>query len=151
MGWVLARELSEEIIPTEDFCERIFGKQDYAIPSYPSSVSFMRNVCILLSNAFALLSADCKMCVCGTNTRTKRSLLNAFGGRNGLRSRPSFLVKKKVVRDYRTTQLSSWIPSKAFPLSYFSEKTRISRLSSIFESISMVRFSLPFTMRDTYC
>lgn len=51
VGWALARELSEEIIPTEDFCERIFGKRDYSIASYPSSVSFMRNVCFLLSNA----------------------------------------------------------------------------------------------------
>ena len=51
ISWAAAREFGLEHIPTEAFLERIFGDSDYAIPSYPSAVSFMRNVGYLLSNA----------------------------------------------------------------------------------------------------
>ena len=51
VSWAVARDFGLEIIPTEAFLERIFGDRNYAIPSYPSAVSFMRNVCYLISNA----------------------------------------------------------------------------------------------------
>lgn len=51
LSWAAAREFGLEHIHTEAFIERIFGDSDYAIPSYPSAVSFMRNVGYLLSNA----------------------------------------------------------------------------------------------------
>lgn len=51
VSWGVARDFGENYIPTEAFLERIFGDPHYPIPSYPSAVSFMRNVGYLLSNA----------------------------------------------------------------------------------------------------
>lgn len=51
LSWAAAREFGLEYIPTEAFLERVFGDGAYAISSYPSAVSFMRNVVYLLANA----------------------------------------------------------------------------------------------------
>ena len=54
LSWAVARDFGLEYIPTEAFLERIFGDGKYEISSYPSAVSFMRNVVYLLSNANCL-------------------------------------------------------------------------------------------------
>lgn len=50
-AWAVIREEAVSKIDPSAFLERVFGEADYKIPSYPSEVSFMRNVHYLLSNA----------------------------------------------------------------------------------------------------
>ena len=50
-SWAVARAAATELIDPSAFLERVFGNAGYEVPSYPSEVSFMRNVYYLLSNA----------------------------------------------------------------------------------------------------
>lgn len=53
-AWRVAREWCAENIHPDAFIQRIFGDSQYRVPSYPSNVSFMRNVHYLLCNAPAM-------------------------------------------------------------------------------------------------
>lgn len=53
-AWKVAREFCAETIDPRAFIERIFGDPDYRVASYPSNVSFMRNVHYLLCQAPAM-------------------------------------------------------------------------------------------------
>lgn len=50
-SWAVARAEATKLIDPSAFLERVFGNAGYEVPSYPSEVSFMRNVYYLLSNA----------------------------------------------------------------------------------------------------
>lgn len=53
-AWRIAREFCADTIDPSAFIERIFGDADYRVASYPSNVSFMRNVHYLLCQAAAM-------------------------------------------------------------------------------------------------
>ncbi len=53
-AWRVAREFCADTIDPRAFIERIFGDPDYRVESYPSNVSFMRNVHYLLCQAPAM-------------------------------------------------------------------------------------------------
>lgn len=53
-AWRIAREFCADTIDPRAFIERIFGDTDYRVESYPSNVSFMRNVHYLLCQAPAM-------------------------------------------------------------------------------------------------
>lgn len=53
-AWRIAREFCAETIDPSAFIERIFGDPEYRVASYPSNVSFMRNVHYLLCQAPAM-------------------------------------------------------------------------------------------------
>lgn len=53
-AWRVAREFCTQTIDPDAFIERIFGYPDYRVESYPSNVSFMRNVHYLLCQAPAM-------------------------------------------------------------------------------------------------
>ncbi len=53
-AWRIAREFCADTIDPRAFIERIFGDPDYRVESYPSNVSFMRNVHYLLCQAPAM-------------------------------------------------------------------------------------------------
>lgn len=53
-AWRIAREFCADTIDPRAFIERIFGDPDYRVASYPSNVSFMRNVHYLLCQAPAM-------------------------------------------------------------------------------------------------
>lgn len=53
-AWRIARAFCAETIDPNAFIERIFGYPEYRVESYPSNVSFMRNVHYLLCQAPAM-------------------------------------------------------------------------------------------------